>query len=76
MLPIRAKRMSMVEVESAVLGNSDAAFGGGVTFLPTGQAAPYPTGAKKSSVGFGMRLITAVATSWPMCLVVAKTRSS
>jgi hypothetical protein len=41
-----AKRMSMMEVESAVLGNSDAVFGGEVTFLPTGQAAPYPTATK------------------------------
>jgi hypothetical protein len=56
----------MMEVESAVLGNSDAVFGGGVTFLPTGQAAPYPTPRTRICVGCGMPLIIIRARCWPM----------
>jgi hypothetical protein len=56
-LPARAKRMSVVEVESAVLGNSDAVFGGGDTHVPTGYNGPYPTAAKPTRVGSGMPLI-------------------
>jgi hypothetical protein len=59
--------MSMMEVESAVLGNSDAVVGGGVTFLPTGQAAPYPTPRKHSRGGYGTPLIITAARCWRMC---------
>jgi hypothetical protein len=47
----------VVEVESAVLGNSDAVFGGGDMHVPTGYNGPYPTAAKPTRVGSGMPLI-------------------